>query len=99
MFAVAVVIYFWWQNIKGIHESSERALQIMKITTVMVVMLIVWCLITLAKHGGQLPPLPSPADMHHNKESSGLAAGDLGGADSPDHAAGRFRALRAGHER
>ena len=35
---------------QGIHESSERALQIMKITTVMVVMLIVWCLITLFKH-------------------------------------------------
>jgi amino acid transporter len=74
-FAVVVVVYFWWQNIKGIHESSERALQIMKITTVMVVMLIIWCLITLAKHGGPLPPLPSPADMHHDKESLGWLLG------------------------
>ncbi len=32
-------------------------------------------LITLAKHGGQLPPLPSPADMHHNKESLGWLLG------------------------
>ena len=70
-----VSLYFWWQNIKGIHESSERALQIMKITTVMVVMLIVWCLLTLAKRGGQLPPLPSPADMHHDRESLGWLLG------------------------
>ena len=74
-FAVLVTLYFWWQNIQGIHQSSERALQIMKITTVMVVILIVWCLITLAKHGGQLPPLPSPAHMHHNEESLGWLLG------------------------
>jgi amino acid transporter len=74
-FAVLVTLYFWWQNILGIHESSERAMQIMKITTVMVVILIVWCLITLAKHGGQLPPLPSPLHMHHNHESLGWLLG------------------------
>jgi amino acid transporter len=74
-FAVLVTLYFWWQNIKGIHESSERALQIMKITTVMVVLLIVWCLITLFKHPSPLPPFPSPATMHHNKESLGWLLG------------------------
>jgi amino acid transporter len=74
-FAVVVTVYFWWQNVKGIHESSERALQIMKITTVMVIMLIVWCLITLAKKGGQLPPFPSAAAIHHNKESLGWLLG------------------------
>src|ERR1700760_1767533 len=45
--AALVTFYFWWQNIKGIHESSHRAMQIMKITTVMVVVLIVWCLVTI----------------------------------------------------
>src|SRR5271165_5052583 len=40
-FAVIVTVYFWWKNIIGIHESSEKALQIMQITTVMVVILIV----------------------------------------------------------
>src|SRR5580704_9961059 len=74
-FTILVTLYFYWQNVKGIHESSERALQIMKITTVMVVVLIIWCLITLAKHGGQLPPIPSPATMHHNKESLGWLLG------------------------
>ena len=75
LFAVCVTMYFWWKNIQGIHESSERALQIMKITTVMVVLLIVWCLITIAKHGAQLPPFPSPADMHHDRESLGWLLG------------------------
>jgi len=75
VFAILVTLYFWWQNIQGIHESSERALQIMKITTVMVVVLIVWCLITLFKHPAALPPLPVPATMHHNKESLGWLLG------------------------
>ena len=46
-FAVMVTVYFWRKNIIGIHESSEKALRIMQITTVMVVMLIIWCLITI----------------------------------------------------
>jgi amino acid transporter len=74
-FAVLVSLYFWWKNTQGIHESSERALQIMKITTVMVVVLIAWCLLTLAKRGGQLPPLPSPIAMHHDRESLGWLLG------------------------
>ncbi len=58
-FAVLVVVYFWWQNTKGIHESSDKALKIMKITTAMVIILLVWCIITLIQRGGQLPPLPT----------------------------------------
>ena len=38
-FALIATAYFWRQNVIGIHESSEKALQIMQITTVMVVML------------------------------------------------------------
>jgi amino acid transporter len=60
-FAAAIVIYFWWQNTKGIHESSEKALKIMRITTVMVVILIVWCIATIAHNGAHLPPLPTKA--------------------------------------
>src|SRR5258708_7071828 len=40
-FAVLVTIYYWWQNMKGIEESSDKALRVMKITTVMVVILLV----------------------------------------------------------
>ncbi len=43
VFGVVVTVYFWWSNIKGIHESSGKALRIMQITTVMVVMLLIWC--------------------------------------------------------
>ena len=28
-FAIVVVMYFWWKNTQGMHESSEKALQIM----------------------------------------------------------------------
>ena len=56
--AIAVVIYFWWKNTQGIHESSERALQIMIITTVMVVILIVWCTVAVLRAPVQLPPSP-----------------------------------------
>src|ERR1700731_857586 len=41
-FAVLVTLFFWWENIKGVHESSDKALKIMQVTTVMVVVLIVW---------------------------------------------------------
>jgi len=75
--AVVVVIYFWWQNTQGIHESSGRALQIMVITTVMVVILIVWCTITILRTPVQLPPSPlSPAGaIPLNKESLGWLNG------------------------
>lgn len=60
--AIIVVFYFWWKNTQGIHESSQRALQIMIITTVMVVILLVWCTITVLRAPVQLPPSPfSPA--------------------------------------
>lgn len=36
-FAIAVTVYFWRSNIKGVPESSTKALRIMQITTVMVV--------------------------------------------------------------
>jgi amino acid transporter/nucleotide-binding universal stress UspA family protein len=48
--AVAITLYFWRVNIKGIHESSDRALKIMAATTVVGVVMIVWCLVTLALH-------------------------------------------------
>ena len=70
-FAVIVTLFFWWKNIQGIHESSEQALRIMQITTVMVVVLIAWCLITLVVHPAPLPPLPSRANITLNHDSLG----------------------------
>ena len=37
-----MTLYFWWQNTKGIQESSEKALRVMQITTVMVMILLGW---------------------------------------------------------
>jgi len=75
-FAVLIVLYFWWKNIQGIHESSEKALQIMIITTVMVVLLLIWCTITVLKAPIQLPPNPlHPGVVPLNKESLGWLNG------------------------
>ena len=71
-FALAVTIYFWWENIKGIHESSEKALRVMQITTVMVVILLAWSALTLFKSGYQPVPLPTPENLHFTKESLGF---------------------------
>jgi amino acid permease-like protein len=57
-FGVVVVLYFWRKNIQGIHESSDKAMTIMKITTIMVVILIVWCIIALIKTPASFPPNP-----------------------------------------
>jgi amino acid transporter len=75
-FAIAVTVYFWWSNIKGIPESSGKALRIMQITTVMVVVLLIWCPLTLALRGGaQLPPPPTPSNLHLTAESWGWLNG------------------------
>src|SRR5580700_11040762 len=75
-FAVLVTVYFWWENIKGIHESSEKALWIMQLTTVMVVMLIGWCTYTLVVRGGHLPPAPTPSNIVLDKHSLGWLYGN-----------------------
>jgi amino acid transporter len=76
-FAAVVTVYFWRKNIIGIHESSEKALRIMQITTVMVVILIVWCLITIFKNGYQPVPLPVPANLKFNPDALGWLKGTL----------------------
>src|SRR5713226_4026816 len=71
LFAAVVTVYFWWQNIKGIPESSEKALRIMYVTTVMVVLLIGWCVYTLWVKGAHLPPLPWAANLTFSKDALG----------------------------
>jgi hypothetical protein len=75
--AVVVVAYFWWKNTQGIHESSQKALQIMAITTVMVVILILWCTITVLRAPIQLPPSPfhGVGAIPLNKDSLGWLNG------------------------
>jgi len=76
IFGLFVVVYFWWKNIQGIHESSEKALQIMIVTTVMVVILLVWCTITVLRAPIVMPPNPlAPGVVPLNKESLGWLNG------------------------
>src|ERR1700747_56470 len=63
-FAIIVTVYFWWEKTKGIPASSEKALHIMKLVTVMVVILIGWCVYTIWLRHSSLPPFPYPRNLH-----------------------------------
>src|SRR6202041_3099634 len=67
-----VTIYFWWQNTKGIEESSDKALKVMKITTVMVVILISWGIFSVIHMGAHLPPWPTPNNLHFSNDALGF---------------------------
>ena len=71
VFAVIVTLYFWWENIKGIPESSEKALRIMYVTTVMVIVMIVWCGYTLMVRGVHLPPWPHLRNLVYAPDALG----------------------------
>jgi len=75
-FGVAVTIYYWWANVKGIEESSGKALRVMQVTTVMVVVLLIWCPITILVRGDtQLPPAPVPQNLHFGPSALGWFQG------------------------
>jgi amino acid transporter len=75
VFAVIVIAYFWWTNTVGIPFSSTRALRVMQITTAMVVVLIAWCLLTIALKGYQPVPAPIPANLHFSDDALGWLTG------------------------
>src|SRR6188768_1854890 len=47
LIAIGITLYFWRINIIGIHESSHKAMQIMKLTTIMGVIVILWSILTV----------------------------------------------------
>jgi amino acid transporter len=71
-FAVIVTLYYWWQNLKGIEESSDKALRVMQITTVMVVILLVWAIYTVLHNNAALPPLPIPSNLKFTPDALGF---------------------------
>ena len=76
-FAILATFYFWRKNIIGMHESSQKALRIMQLTTVMVVVLIVWCVITIFIRGYQPVPFPSQSSIHYGANALGWLRGSL----------------------
>jgi amino acid transporter/nucleotide-binding universal stress UspA family protein len=77
VFAAVVTLYFWRKNIIGMHESSEKALRIMQIASAMVVVLIVWCIATILKHGYQPVPFPTLHTLRFTDESVGWLKGTV----------------------
>jgi amino acid transporter len=75
VFAAAVTIYYWWQNIKGIEESSDKALRVMQITTVMVVILLAWGCYSVFMLGVHVPPSPIPSHLKFSSDALGFLRG------------------------
>ncbi len=74
---ILCTIYFWWENIKGMHESSGKALRIMQITSVMVGILLIWCPLTivLKNQWGHFPPAPLARNITLAPVAQGWFAG------------------------
>jgi amino acid transporter len=75
LFAVLVTGFFWWQNVRGREESSERALRVMQITTMMVVILFAWGIYSIMVRGVQFPPSPIPSHLKFSSDALGFLRG------------------------
>ena len=67
MLAVLVTLYFFRQNLRGIHESSDKAMKIMWATTIMAVILLVWCGVSLI-FPGPAQGVPWQPDLNRKVE-------------------------------
>jgi amino acid transporter len=72
LFAAVVTIYYWWENIKGIEESSGKAMRVMEITTVMVIILLIWGTYSVFARGVHLPPPPTPSHLKFSDDAQGF---------------------------
>jgi amino acid transporter len=75
LFAALVTIYYWWQNLRGIENSSEKALRVIQITSVMVVILLVWGCYSVFVRGAHLPPSPIPSHLRFSSDALGFLKG------------------------
>jgi len=68
--ACAITLYFFRQNLLGIHESTGKALKIMIATTIMAAVMLVWCGVTLAIRGpvNNVPMAPDLSPKIEYKE-------------------------------
>ncbi|MBY0521942.1 MAG: amino acid permease [Gemmataceae bacterium] len=69
--ACGITLYFYRQNLRGIHESSTRALQIVVVTMIMAVVMFSWCGLTLAIQGAATKHIPWQPDLGKKWEEHG----------------------------
>jgi len=74
--AVLVTVYFFRQNLIGIHESSDKAVKIMIVTTVMASVIIVWCAATLIYNRGPAQDVPWQPDLNAKVEHEEIPANE-----------------------
>ncbi len=79
--AITITLYFYWQNVKGIHESSEKALKIMMATTVMGVIMLIWCGTTLLIEGPK-NSVPMAPNLAPKATAEGMGESPLGFIDN-----------------
>jgi nucleotide-binding universal stress UspA family protein len=63
LIASAVVLYFYRQNLLGLHESSDKAMKIMVATTVVAIVMLAWCGVTLASRWDSVHVPPVAPDL------------------------------------
>jgi hypothetical protein len=68
LIACGITIYFFRQNLRGIPESSDKAVKIMAATTVMGVVMLIWCGVTLAVKGPVNKEIPWKPDFSKKVE-------------------------------
>ncbi len=76
--ACLVTLYFFYQNLLGIHESSKKAMRIMIATTVMAVVIFGWCGATLWIQGPQNAVVFEPNFAPKLNPSTGQMESPLG---------------------
>jgi nucleotide-binding universal stress UspA family protein len=78
LIAIGVTLYFFWQNLLGIPASSAKALRIVVVTTVMGVLVLGWCGLTLAVQGSvnRVPTKPDLSVKVQHEEVSGTVRQD-----------------------
>lgn len=64
VFGVAVIAYFWKENIKGVKESADTNVRIVLFVAVIAVVLLAWSLYTVYVRGVVLPPFKLEFNDH-----------------------------------
>lgn len=75
VFGVAVISYFWKENIKGVKESGDTNVKIVLFVAAIAAVLLVWSFITIYVRGFTLPPFKlefSPEALGWAKDMSWL---------------------------